>query len=313
MRWRAIAVTIVVIVACLIALNLASDVLVDWLWFSAVGYRDVFWTIFGAKAVLFIAVFLASAVCLWVSGTLAFRLARRRGPWLPAVPGQGSAPVPTLHDTLHELFGVAAPRLSWRLLIAAAAVAFGLLIAAGEASNWDLVLRFLHQAPYGQSDPLYGKDIGFYLFSLPAYVALKNWMLVTLVVSALVAGAVYWAHGDITLDPGQRLVDVTVSRRPRLRPVGPLFRGEGLVLWPRPLPAALRRQRSGRGGGLHRHPCRAAGPLGAGRARLHRRPRLVRQCADAHLQASAGCGGAGFWKLVRSGAGVPSRCSNASM
>ena len=119
MRWRAIAVTIVVIVACLIALNLASDVLVDWLWFSAVGYRDVFWTIFGAKAVLFIAVFLASAVCLWVSGTLAFRFARRRGPWLPAVPDRGSATVPTLHDTLPELFGVASPRLSWRLLIAA--------------------------------------------------------------------------------------------------------------------------------------------------------------------------------------------------
>ena len=205
MRWRGIAVTIVVIVACLIALNLASDVLVDWLWFSAVGYRAVFWTIFGAKAVLFIAVFLASAVCLWVSGTLAFRFARRRGPWLPAVPDQGSATVPTLHDTLPELFGVASPRLSWRLLIAGAAVAFGILTAAGETGNWDLVLRFIHQAPYGQSDPLYGKDIGFYLFSLPAYVALKNWMLVTLVFSALVAGAVYWAHGDIALDAGQRL------------------------------------------------------------------------------------------------------------
>ena len=61
------------------------------------------------------------------------------------------------------------------------------MIAAGETGNWDLVLRFIHQAPYGQSDPLYGKDIGFYLFSLPAYVALKNWMLLTLVLSALLA------------------------------------------------------------------------------------------------------------------------------
>jgi uncharacterized protein len=50
MRWTGIAVTVVVIAACLIALGLASNVLVDWLWFSAIGYRDVFWTIFGAKA-----------------------------------------------------------------------------------------------------------------------------------------------------------------------------------------------------------------------------------------------------------------------
>ena len=59
---------------------------------------------------------------------------------------------------------------------------------------------YIGQAPYGQSDPLYGKDIGFYLFSLPAYVALKNWMLLTLALCALVAGAVYWAHGDLTLE-----------------------------------------------------------------------------------------------------------------
>jgi len=105
MPWRRIAITVVVIVACLIALGLTSDVLVDWLWFSAVGYLDVFWTIFGAKAVLFFAVFLASSVSLWVSGTLAFRCARRRGPWLPAVFDKGSATVRTLPETLPELSG----------------------------------------------------------------------------------------------------------------------------------------------------------------------------------------------------------------
>jgi uncharacterized protein len=33
----------------------------------------------------------------------------------------------------------------------------------------------------------YDKDIGFYLFALPAYVVIKNWMLLTLVLSALFA------------------------------------------------------------------------------------------------------------------------------
>ena len=94
--------------------------------------------------------------------------------------------------------------LSWHWLIAGVAVVLGVLIAAIETRNWDLVLRFIHQVPYGQSDPLYGRDIGFYLFSLPAYVALKNWMLLTVIVSALFAGAVYFAHGDILLDKGRR-------------------------------------------------------------------------------------------------------------
>ena len=199
MPWRRIGVTFAVIVACLIALSLASNVLVDWLWFSAVGYLPVFWTIFGTKAALFFAVFLASSLSLWASGTLAVRFTRRRGPWLPAVSDKRSATVRALPATLPELFGLAPPDFPWRFLVPGIALVLGLLIAAGEAGNWDLVLRFIRQVPYGQSDPLFGKDIGFYLFSLPAYVALKDWVLLTLGFSAVIAGGVYWAHGDIAL------------------------------------------------------------------------------------------------------------------
>src|SRR5215475_13546889 len=45
-----------VIVICLILLSLASDLLVDWLWFSSVGYPHVFWTTIGAKAAVLVAV-----------------------------------------------------------------------------------------------------------------------------------------------------------------------------------------------------------------------------------------------------------------
>lgn len=58
--------------------------------------------------------------------------------------------------------------------------------------------------PYGANDPLYEKDIGFYLFSRPAYVVIKNWMPLTLFLSALFAGAVYWVHGDIEYNAQRR-------------------------------------------------------------------------------------------------------------
>ena len=90
--------------------------------------------------------------------------------------------------------------LPWRWLILGVALVVGLLIAIGETGQWELILRFIYQVPYGQNDPLFGKDIGFYLFSLPVYVALKNWMLLILVLSAAVAGAVYLVHGAIDLD-----------------------------------------------------------------------------------------------------------------
>src|ERR1700686_4563538 len=55
---------------CLILLGLASDFLVDWLWFSSIGYLPVFLTSIGAKALVFFAVLTATAVILWLNGLL---------------------------------------------------------------------------------------------------------------------------------------------------------------------------------------------------------------------------------------------------
>ena len=199
---RGIAVAVIVIVACFIVLGLTSDFLVDWAWFSAIGYLDVFGTILGGKAVLFFAVFAGSAIFLWVNGSLASRFARRRGHVHPVDFERESEGV----QTLPELLELMRQRLPWRLLIAGVAGVLGILLAAGEVSNWDVFLRFVYQVPYGLSDPQYGKDIGFYLFSLPAYVVLKNWMLLTLLLGFLVAAAVYWVHGDIEFNEQRRSI-----------------------------------------------------------------------------------------------------------
>ena len=100
-------------------------------------------------------------------------------------------------------------RLPWPIVIAGGAGLLAVLVAWGEVHNWGVFLRFLYQVPYGASDPLYDKDIGFYLFSLPAYVVIKNWMLLTLFLSALFAGAIYWVHGDIEYDAQRRSMSPT--------------------------------------------------------------------------------------------------------
>jgi len=66
---RGVAVAVIVILASLIVLGLTSSFLVDWAWFSAVGYLGVFWTILGGKAALFFAVFAGSVIFLWVNGS----------------------------------------------------------------------------------------------------------------------------------------------------------------------------------------------------------------------------------------------------
>jgi uncharacterized protein len=262
-----IAVAVSVIVAGFLVLALTSDFLVDWVWFSAVGYLDVFRTILGAKAALFLAVFTASAILLWLNGFLALRLARRdRRLVSPVAFWQEPGAVQPSPEPLEMM----RQGLPWRLVIAAAAGLLGILIAAGEISNWDVFLRFIYQVPYGQSDPLYGADIGFYLFSLPAYIALKNWLLLTLILGFLLAAAVYWVHGDIEFDEQRQTLSTTAIAHGSVL-LGLFF---AVKAWSYDL---------GDRGELHRHACRAAGPLAAYRVGRDCSPRVMGQFVGAHL------------------------------
>jgi uncharacterized protein len=190
---------------CLILFGLASDFLVDWLWFSSVGYLQVFWITIGAKAVVFFAVWTGTVVILCLNGWLAVRFARRQ-------PTQSVSFVSNLAGNVPppDLFSVLRDRLPWSRLIAGAAGLLALLVAAAESANWSVFLRFFYHVPYGADDPLFNKDISFYLFVLPAYILIKNWMLLTLVLSALFAATIYWVHGDIEYDIHRRSMSPTV-------------------------------------------------------------------------------------------------------
>jgi uncharacterized membrane protein (UPF0182 family) len=196
MRRVTIAVAIVVIVGGLIVLGLTTDFLVDWAWFSAIGYLQVYWTRLISKTFLFLVTFVSSAALLGLNGLAAYRFSRawRERGWVDLGDSFGRV------QTLPEVWELTRRRLPWPLLITGAAVAIGLLVAAGEVSYWEEFLRFLYQVPYGQNDPLYGKDLSFYLFSLPAYLAFKNWLWLMLFFSLIIAVALYWVHGDIQLE-----------------------------------------------------------------------------------------------------------------
>ena len=129
----------IVVTICLILLGLTSDLLVDWLWFSAIGYLHVFWTTIGAQAGVFFAVFVATAIILWLNGSLASRFAQppwTQRPadfeWIPT----GIATPPDLREFMRQ-------RLPWPLVIAGGAGLLSVLVAWGEVHNWGVFLRFL--------------------------------------------------------------------------------------------------------------------------------------------------------------------------
>ena len=199
---RAIALAFAVIVACLILLGLASSFLVDWAWFASLGFSAIFWTTILAKCALFAVVFVATAAILWANGALALRFAGPRRYLRPVPMPWDSLASNQLPAVLERLLA----RLPWRTLVAIAALVVALLVALGWTGFWSVALGYVFQAPYGRSDPLFGLDFSFYLFELPLYVALKDWLLVVLVLGAIFAGVVYTACGGLAFDARRRFV-----------------------------------------------------------------------------------------------------------
>ena len=98
---------------------------------------------------------------------------------------------------LPELIRTLTERIPWRILVIAAAAVLALFVAQGEASSWDVYLKAAFGAPFNLADPAYGRDVGFYLFTLPLLEEMQALFLVILFLTAALSAGVYWARGAI--------------------------------------------------------------------------------------------------------------------
>jgi len=188
----------IVLVICLVVLGLASGLLVDWLWFAKLGYLSVFHTTIAAQILTFLTVFTVTAVSLLLNAWLALRATQHRQ--FLVAPVQSSILAVTPIDQLRPI----RDRMPWRMIIVIGASIVAIAVAWFELSNWMIFLAMIYGAPYGVADPLYGNDIGFYLFSLPALVEIMRWVVLVLLLGALFAGIVYLIHGEIELEAQRR-------------------------------------------------------------------------------------------------------------
>ncbi len=139
----------------LLLLTICSGYIFEWMWLNELGYSHVFWTIRGTQVLLTLGAFAISALYLVAN----FRILADRLRW---VQFEGTPLQP-----LNIHFGSAARYRQLRIFLTSAALFMALLFAAGFYLNWDDSLRFFWSESFGQSDPVFGREIGFYLFQLP--------------------------------------------------------------------------------------------------------------------------------------------------
>jgi len=159
---------LLVVVAALLALGLvALGILGDWYWFSTVGYEEVYRSILLTRIGLFAAGFLV----FFAFAFLNVQHASRHAAGL-----RGEVPEP----------------FSAEMFFAAVAAVFAGLSVAG---SWETVLKYLNQTPFGLLDPIFGMDVGFYVFSLPFIGLILNFLVILFVVTIILCAIPYLAGG----------------------------------------------------------------------------------------------------------------------
>ena len=155
-----------ILVLVFLALGLVTQVVplyTDWLWFGEVGYSAVFVKTLTLRGTLFAAVALAVLLFLYANLTFAARTAAPDVIW-------------ELEDQL-GLPGrvVIEPLLRRFLPVVLALISF---VAGLRASaHWETVLGYLNAVPFATTDPVFGRDLAFFVFVLPFWRLVYGWSM----------------------------------------------------------------------------------------------------------------------------------------
>src|SRR3984957_11204468 len=149
---------------------------VDVLWFDSLGYRDVFWKTLSLQWGIF-ATFAAASFLILYGSFLALKRAH-----LPDLPSGhtifiGGQPLQLPVEPVLRLIALG-------LSLAVAAVT-----GAGMMSEWPTIALFWYtpRTAGGFVDPVFGKPLNFFLFTLPGWQLLVGWLLTLAVMTCALA------------------------------------------------------------------------------------------------------------------------------
>jgi uncharacterized membrane protein (UPF0182 family) len=175
-RRRRVLLILAVVIGAVFGCRIAFSYYLDVLWFGSLGYRDVFWKTQGVQWAAFTAFAAATFLVLYGS----FMVLKR-------------AYFTELQSSQTIFIGGQPVRLPVAPVVRIIALGISAVTAVGTGAvmmaDW-LTLSLYWQAPHvtgGVVDPIFGKPLNFYLFTLPAWQLMSGWLLTLAVLTCAVA------------------------------------------------------------------------------------------------------------------------------
>jgi uncharacterized membrane protein (UPF0182 family) len=180
--WTALVIAFVLF----LLLRFGVTMYTDWLWFQGLDFESVYVTsliarvvVFFVAAIPFVVIFLGNLVLArWFSTRGELFLGQNR-----------------VLDL--AIFG-------WLILVTA--LFLGLAVGLAASPRWLDFLRFFNQVPFDVRDPIFDRDVGFYVFSLPVYQFIQGWLLTTLLMTLIGVIIIYFFSQLHNLREGELVV-----------------------------------------------------------------------------------------------------------
>lgn len=169
----------------------------DYLWFDSFGFSDLWVFVFSAKWIVFVCGFILAAIWFFTHLSIIKRYSEVD---LSATPLQFNTPFAALNNALNQLWqnaqrssSLQLPGKLYNLALSIGAVVLSVIFGLTARSSWQEYYAYFHQHAYGLVDPVFGKDISFYLFSLPVLERIHGWLSGLVFVTILAVGWTYFS------------------------------------------------------------------------------------------------------------------------
>lgn len=198
LKWIIIGIIFLVV----IIVGAIASVYIDLIWFKSVQYVTVFWKILLTKGV----VMLFFAAAFFILSFINLSFARRFAPEFQVEVSQDEFERPEiqLYKSLQNI-QVNKKFVLWFSLIIA------LFMGFSESSSWEKILIYFNRTSFGMADPIFNKDIGFYMFSLPFWEFVRNWLSFAITLITVVVAAIYIIKRAVKYEYKKLIIETPVK------------------------------------------------------------------------------------------------------
>ncbi len=184
-RSRALIITGFIAAIIFLTFTGLSSLWTEKLWYGSVGYSKVFTT----QLVTRVGLFLVFSVVMAISLGVTMYLAHRFRPFV--------VPTSVQRDSLDRYRDILTPMR--RTLLFGLSALIGLFAGSSASAQWRNYQLWRHGEEFGQSDPYFSRDLGFYVFDLAWFHFLVDFFMAVTIVCLIASALVHYLYGGIRL------------------------------------------------------------------------------------------------------------------